>query len=48
MADASDGAALHDAATQAQRRHLAEKLQGWEGDLRALAARGPTQAAARP
>ena len=41
-------AALHDAATPSQRRHLAEKLQGWEGDLRALAARGPTQAAARP
>lgn len=41
-------AALHQAATPAQRRHLAEKLQGWEGDLRALAARGQTQLASRP
>lgn len=41
-------AALHNTATQAQRRHLAEKLQGWEGDLRALAARGQTQLASRP
>jgi hypothetical protein len=41
-------AALHNAATPAQRRHLAEKLQGWEGDMRALAARRPTQVAARP
>ena len=28
--------------------NLAEKLQGWEVDLRALAARGPTQVASRP
>ena len=42
------GAAVHNAATSAQRRHLADKLQGWEGDLRALAARAPTQIAARP
>ncbi len=41
-------AALHNAATPAQRRHLADKLQGWEGDLRALASRAPTQVAARP
>jgi hypothetical protein len=41
-------AALHNAATPAQRRHLAEKLEGWEGDMRALAARGPTQVASRP
>jgi hypothetical protein len=41
-------AALHNAATPAQRRHMADKLQGWEGDLRALAARAPTQVAARP
>lgn len=41
-------AALHQAATPAQRRHLADKLQGWEGDLRALAARGQTQLASRP
>ena len=41
-------AAVHNAATPAQRRHLADKLQGWEGDLRALAARSPTQVAARP
>lgn len=41
-------AALHNTATPAQRRHLAEKLQGWESDLRALAARGPTQVASRP
>jgi hypothetical protein len=41
-------AAVHNAATPAQRRHLADKLQGWEGDLRALAARAPTQVAARP
>lgn len=40
-------AALHNAATPAQRRHLADKLQGWEGDLRALAARASPQVAAR-
>ena len=41
-------AAVHNAATPAQRRHLADKLQGWEGDLRALASKAPTQVAARP
>ena len=41
-------AAVHNAATPAQRRHLADKLQGWEGDLRALASRAPVQVAARP
>lgn len=41
-------AAVHNAATSAQRRHLADKLQGWEGDLRALASRAPVQVAARP
>ena len=41
-------AAVHNVATPAQRRHLADKLQGWEGDLRALASRAPTQVAARP
>jgi hypothetical protein len=40
-------AALHNAATPAQRRHLADKLQGWEGDLRTLAARASPQVAAR-
>jgi hypothetical protein len=40
-------AALHNTATPAQRRHLADKLQGWEGDLRALAARASPQVAAR-
>lgn len=41
-------ASVHNAATLAQRRHLADKLQGWEGDLRALASRAPMQVAARP
>jgi hypothetical protein len=41
-------AAVHNATTSAQRRHLAEKLQGWEADMRALAARAPAQVAARP
>ncbi|HZT56034.1 MAG TPA: DUF6279 family lipoprotein, partial [Burkholderiaceae bacterium] len=31
-------ASLHNATTAAQRRHAAQKLAGWESDLRALAA----------
>ena len=31
-------ASLHNATTAAQRRTAAEKLAGWEGDLRAIAA----------
>ena len=41
-------AAVHNAATPVQRRHLADKLQGWEGDLRALASRPTVQVAAQP
>ena len=32
------GATLHNATTPAQRRYAAQKLAGWEGDLRAIAA----------
>lgn len=40
-------AAVHNAASPAQRRHLRERLLGWEGDLRQLAgeARAPAQRA---
>lgn len=34
-------AALHNSTSAAQRQHAAEKLAGWEGDLRALAAAAP-------
>lgn len=34
-------ARLHDATTPAQRRHAMAQLQGWEDDLRALAAQSP-------
>jgi hypothetical protein len=40
-------AGVHNAATPAQRRHLADKLQGWEGDLRVLASRASTPMVAR-
>ena len=34
-------ARVHNSTTAAQRRHAAEKLKGWEDDLRALAAQAP-------
>jgi hypothetical protein len=39
---------LHNATTAAQRRHAAKKLEGWEGDLRAIAAAGAPVRSAEP
>ncbi len=36
----ASAAALHNSTSPAQRRHAAQKLAGWEGDLRAIAAAG--------
>jgi hypothetical protein len=42
-------ARVHNSATAEQRRHLADKLQGWERDLRALVAEsGPVAVRGRP
>lgn len=41
-------ARLHNSATAEQRRHLADKLSGWEGDLRALARVDATALAREP